>query len=117
MARIGSVAAAPFVGDQFVSLYLGEERVPTVPGKPVNLTAVFDGDAWNLEWGAPANDGGSTVLDYKIYVEGVLDADAQVSVSENNATTSATTDAEVSVSAVNAIGEGPQSAPLLITEE
>jgi hypothetical protein len=40
MARIGSVAAAPFVGDQFVSLYLGAERVPTVPGKPVVSSVV-----------------------------------------------------------------------------
>jgi len=76
MARLGSIAAAPFVGDQFVSLYLGEERVPTVPGKPVIASAEYSDFGGGFEetlinFSDPINDGGATIDDWTVYINGV----------------------------------------------
>jgi hypothetical protein len=73
--RAGSVAAAPFLGDQFVSLYLGAERVPTVPGKPVitEAGALIDEPAnsgFTLIFTPPASDGGSPITEYLYSVDG-----------------------------------------------
>jgi len=122
MARIGSVAAAPFLGDQFVSLYVGAERVPTVPDKPVVTFAgvdpgenlgIFDGES-----GASApNNGGSDIAGYNLYANGVL------TISGNELLVSWPLDEVtveigdiIRVSAVNAIGEGPLSSPVVAEE-
>jgi len=122
MARIGSVAAAPFVGGEFVLLYLGEERVPTVPGPPVITAVGIDpGEALTAlngnELSSPPNDGGSEITGYNLYANGVLTL-------SGNETPASWGLAEVTVepgdiiriSAVNAIGEGPLSAPVVSEE-
>jgi len=108
--RAGSVAAAPFVGDQFASLYLGATRVPTVPGRPEWDGAPPASGGENFIHGllAPPNDGGSEITGYNIYVaqdppspEGSnLDA---VDVTFNDPGTYS-----IAVAAVNAVGEGPR---------
>ena len=108
----GNLAAAPFVGDQFASMYVGATRVPTVPGKPTITSAVADAFT-EIYWDAPANDGGSAILSYKLYVDGILDSGAQVDLFGANSLIGEA-DAEARVAAVNAIGEGPLSDPVVI---
>jgi len=126
MARLGSVAAAPFVGDTFASLYLGNERVPTVPGKPVVGQPVVEiqGGEAPIDYTAifffnnPANDGGSEITDYKVFVDGQEVTPDEIS--DNVVFDFVVTLAEpapgssVQVSAVNAVGEGPRSDPLFL---
>jgi hypothetical protein len=119
MARLGSVAAAPFVGSEFVSLYLGEERVPTVQGKP-SVNAAYDNF---ISVTQPQNDGGSAITSesWRVYVDGVfkpLDefefaGDGGWSLFLSNDTL--VPGEAVQVSAINAVGEGPRSAPFAAT--
>jgi len=109
--RLGSVAAAPFVGGEFVSLYVGTERVPTVPGKPTwdGTPPASGGDTFDHGFVAPANDGGSEITDYNIYVE-----DNLVSTFASGPSLNASPGFqvpgtyEIAVAAVNAVGEGPR---------
>jgi hypothetical protein len=118
--RIGSVAAAPFVGEQFASLYLGAERVPTVPGKPVIGTASNSGSFF---FDNPANDGGSAILSgrfgYKAYIS-ETESGVGTEVEIDAVNTGNGFDKEIDlveeapgffvrVSAINAVGEGPRS--------
>jgi hypothetical protein len=121
--RIGSVAAAPFVGSEFVSLYLGAERVPTVPGKPVieQLTFVgLPGIAAELYFNAPANDGGEEIFGYRFFLNGqeTLPED----ITEDGIVAdflAAIVQGEVGdvfqILAANAVGEGPLSDPVAVT--
>jgi len=108
MARIGSALAAPFVGDQFVSLYVGATRVPTVPGPPTitNVSPYPGGFYDSVFWNAPANNGGSAITAYKLYSEGEYDAGAQIDLFSANGSIN---NGVYQVSAVNAVGEGPLS--------
>jgi hypothetical protein len=111
--RIGSVAAAPFVGGEFVSLYVGATRVPTVPDKPVIASAGVDGSSLFVAADEP-DDGGSAIEGYNLYVNGVR------TVAENNSlnffpNSGAAVSDICRVSAVNAIGEGPLSDPVSVT--
>ena len=119
MARIGSVAAAPFVGDRFVSLYLGETRVPTVPGKPTIDVASYEGETI-VRFFPPENDGGSAITGYKFYFDNVettpfFGPDAFAGGRLIVAFTSDFAGQSAQVSAVNAVGEGPKSAPVTVT--
>jgi hypothetical protein len=125
MARIGSVAAAPFVGGEFVSLYLGSTRVPTVPGPPQILSATYTTGIDFVETSVlhtVPNNGGSSITEYKYYFDGV-----EASFSNVNENGAAGQDffskfdlsflgQAVQVSAVNGVGEGPKSAPVTVTE-
>jgi large repetitive protein len=119
MARIGSIAAAPFVGDQFVSLYLGDERVPTVPGKPTVADAAASGGATTVLYAAPSQDGGSAVVSYRFFFDGVefSPATSFEGGGFTEATFSNVTDPigrAARIAAVNAIGTGPQSDPVVV---
>jgi hypothetical protein len=111
MARIGSVAAAPFVGSEFASLYLGTERVPTVPGRPAwdGTPPASGGQFFETFVSAPENNGGSQITELRVYVNGILDIQEP---GDGNAEISAETDGpgvyEIAVAAVNAVGEGPR---------
>jgi hypothetical protein len=118
MARLGSVAAAPFVGDQFVSLYLGATRVPTVPGKPtIVLVDTYDGDipGYPVSVTPPANIGGLGITAWKPYINGVEAIIETVVVVPGNpdVTIYVYADEEsgqlIQVSAINAVGEGVRS--------
>jgi hypothetical protein len=120
MARIGSVAAAPFVGDQFVSLYLGATRVPTVPGKPVIVSASADSA---FRFNDPANDGGSEITAYKVFVDGDEVTPDEIAGDGDNladfiaSLVEPASGSSVQVSAVNAVGDGPRSAPFTLPAE
>jgi hypothetical protein len=120
--RLGSVAAAPFVGDQFVSLYVGAERVPTVPGKTVFTFAGVDpGENLSILDGESAasapNNGGSDITGYNLYANGVLQISGNASPASWNLSEVTVEPGDIiRISAVNAIGEGPLSAPVVSEE-
>jgi hypothetical protein len=114
--RLGSVAAAPFVGDQFASLYLGATRVPTVPGKPVIAGADLQDGIPTVEILPPLNDGGSEITDFLLFLDGVADGYESLTL----VGTFWVMEEEiggilegqlVQVAAVNAVGAGPLSDP------
>lgn len=88
--------------------------VPTVPGAPVGLAGV---DNFNIQWQAPSNNGGLPVTGYRVYVNGVDRTNDQESFAEFLTATSwrwgGGGQQTFEVSAVNAIGEGPKTAPLV----
>jgi hypothetical protein len=63
-------------------------------------------------WTAPASDGGSTITAYKVYVNGVWDG---YDSSSNESIDAVSTGQVVEVSAVNAVGEGPKSAAVVVS--
>ena len=88
--------------------------VQSLPGRPTGLTAV-PGDAMvTLNWTAPISDGGAAIDHYSIFVDGV-----QVTTSTGLTAVlpGLTNDRQYSftVSAHNAIGDGPSSAGTLAT--
>jgi hypothetical protein len=117
--RAGNVAAAPFVGDQFVSLYIGADRVLTVPSAPAitNVTSA-DGQV-SCDYAPPESDGGSAITAYRFFVNGDFVGEATEGIPQpGDAADNAdeeTVPCEpgdiVRVSAVNAVGEGPKSDP------
>jgi len=89
-------------------VFLGTAAVQTVPGAPVGLE--YDDGADELTWVATSLVGGSPILHYRVYIDGVWDQQ------ENTSTTlSSPPAAEYEVSAVNAIGEGPKAGPVTVT--
>jgi hypothetical protein len=126
MARIGSVPAAPFVGDQFASLYLGTERVPTVPGKPVIISPfpVLEelpaGQGFYFD--NPANDGGSEITEHRVFIDGQEVAPEELAAFGGSGSfevflANPAPGSSAQVSAVNAVGEGPRSAPFTLPAE
>jgi hypothetical protein len=121
MARIGSVPAAPFVGDQFVSLYLGATRVPTVPGRPVISLAEDDSGDLDITLASAIADGGSAIADVRLYLVGEGGTEFQYELASLSPTQFIRDGSGIAggdvirVSAVNAVGEGPLSAPFTVT--
>ena len=117
MARIGSVAAAPFRGDQFASLYLGATRVPTVPGSVVFYNSLFIDGNQEVEFTGPANNGGSAVVSLVYRFNGstitpnATNFSAPVNKYFARFTGTDLRGLQVSAAAVNVVGEGLFSAP------
>jgi hypothetical protein len=116
--KLGTSNVTLKLGTQSVTGYLGSEIVTaTVPGAPtITSAAYFAGvPATTVAFTAP-NDGGSPITAYKIYVDGV-----ESQTIEPNDPLQASfvsqdlTGQEIEVSAINAIGEGPKSAPVTVT--
>jgi hypothetical protein len=88
----------------------------TVPGQPTGLTATAGVQQVSLSWTAPA-DGGSPILEYKIYRSTTSGTEVQISTTPPTVTTTSYTDTGLTagqqyfykVLAVNAIGPGPLS--------
>jgi hypothetical protein len=108
----GNVAAAPFVGDDFASLYVGATRVPTVPGKPVVSSAVYGND-FVLVTFSYADGGASPQVTY--YFDG-----EPVNPTSDEATLATFDDAEqllgseFTMKVSNAVGESPLSDPVTV---
>lgn len=84
---------------------------PRRPGAPTIIVAVADSA---IEWIPPVSDGGSPLIAYRLYVNGVLE---QANYGPDNLASVdvATAGQVVEVSAVNAVGEGPRSAPVIVS--
>ena len=86
------------------------KRKPSRPGAPT-ITLATEGDG--VIWTAPVSNGGATIYEYRIYQDGYfLDA---VPGSELAWLYAASPGSIYEVSAVNAVGEGPKSAPVVAT--
>lgn len=85
----------------------------TVPGAPTITTAV---PGLPAEWTRPVDDGGADLTNYRLYIDGVWDgADYSGNPPSTQSVDVATAGTVLRVSAVNAIGEGPLSAPVTVT--
>jgi len=87
----------------------------TSPGAPTNLTAQGDVEEVDLNWDAPVDDGGSSITNFKIYrgtTSGSLSLYDTVgyTLSYLDSNVTGGTTYYYAVSAVNGVGEGPQSA-------
>jgi hypothetical protein len=114
--KLGTSSVTLKLGTQSVTGYLGSVIVTvSVPGAPTILTATSAGFGnVNVTYTAPDSDGGSAITAYKFYIDG---SEATPSSSSEGAATfsTGTVGSAVEVSAVNAIGEGPKSAPVNAT--
>lgn len=84
----------------------------TVPSAPGNVTATAGDGVATVSWTPPDSDGGSAISDYKVYVSNGNTFDT-LSTATSFTVTNLTdgTAYTFTVTALNAVGEGPQSAP------
>lgn len=95
------------------ALSTGTARIADAPS---GLTATTTGTAADLAWTAPTTDGGAPVIDHRVrtFVAGVEVASALTGSGATTFTVTGLTPGvshTFSVAAINALGEGPQSAP------
>jgi hypothetical protein len=91
---------------------------PTVPGAPTIAQAYYDPSegGTNVQWQAPTSDGGASITEYRVYFDDEPDTDYSEANSTYYQFNNNYTGASVEVSAVNAVGEGPRSAPVTVNE-
>ena len=112
--KLGTSNVTLKLGTQSVTGYLGSAIVTaTVPGAPTIDSAMeLIGDV-TLNYSAPESDGGSAITGYIYYVNGV-----PVTPTSETPGFSAVFPGQfpdvIEVSAVNAVGEGPKSAPVTV---
>jgi hypothetical protein len=89
---------------------------PTVPGAPTITQAFFNGNdgSTNVFWDAPTSNGGAAITGYMVYFDDDLTTDYITINSTWYAFINDYTGANVELSAVNAVGEGPKSAPVTV---
>jgi titin len=109
-----AVKAVNAAGNSPMSNVLNVTTVMGVPGTPTGLTATAVYGKVTLTWTAPANTGGSPIIDYKVY-RGISAASVAKIGNSSLATYVDVTATPGStyyykVSAVNVLGEGNQSA-------
>ena len=85
------------------------KRKPSRPGAPTITVAV---ESFSLEWLPPVSDGGSPILFYRVYLDGGLVDEVYGGTAWVDAPSAGQV---VEVSAVNVVGEGPKSAPVIAT--
>lgn len=83
----------------------------TVPAKPVISLAEDDSGDLEMTLAAAPDDGGFAITAYRLYVEGVFDQEVAAASPIAFPSYAGAVGDEVTVSAVNELGEGPQSDP------
>jgi hypothetical protein len=115
--KLGTTTASLYLGSTPVAAYLGAEQVysaVSVPGAPTITYAITQEDLSSTFVGhTTPPDGGSSITGYKYYFNGV-----EVFASNSDGSQAEFSGdfigQEVEVSAVNAVGEGPKSAPVTV---
>jgi len=84
---------------------------PHVPGAPTGLTATEDASTVDVDWAAPANDGGSPITAYDVYRDGNLvhTTDGSTLTYEDTSAVASSAPHSYEVRARNAAGAGPAS--------
>jgi len=92
-------------------------RSPTVPGAPTILEASYDGDPSQtyVQWSAPTSNGGAAITGYIVYFDDTPYTPASVVSSTFYRFANNYPGSDARVSAVNAVGEGPKSAPVTVS--
>jgi parallel beta-helix repeat protein len=90
----------------------------SVPSEPRNLAVVEEDSSVSLTWNAPTIDGGTPITNYLVYRNRTSDGevvifDAKTNLSLTDSSAENGVEYEYSVSAKNAVGEGPKSSGLL----
>ncbi len=94
---------------------------PKVPGAPTITSSIYTGGNGRITttWSAPASNGGSAITLYRIYYSAETIVPVQAVGSASSAYFEPIVDPSggeiVQVAAVNAVGEGPKSAPFPVT--
>jgi hypothetical protein len=113
--KLGTSSVTLKLGTQSVTGYLGSAIVTaTVPGAPTITSATDAGGDTEVYYTAPADDGGSAITAYKFYRDGV-EAIVVFGSAGFALLGGVGAGAVVEMSAVNAVGEGPKSAPVTVT--
>jgi hypothetical protein len=113
--KLGTSNVTLKLGTQSVTGYLGSAIVTaSVPGAPTGVAAQWNGSFTQVVMSAPASDGGSEISEYRVYINAVLvqfgDTALEYFIAANYA------GQQVTASAVNAVGEGPQSDPFTVVD-
>ena len=96
----------------------------TRPGAPTDLRVECgeEGKSVKLQWAVPGDDGGSDIIGYYVYKDGMLLEDLKVNIDSDNTTVTATieglipnTQYKFKVTAYNEVGEGEASNEVVIT--
>jgi fibronectin type 3 domain-containing protein len=107
VSAVNIVGEGPFSNEAFAT-------PPAVPTQPLNLLTVAGNGYIDLSWDAPLSDGGSSIINYKIY-KGTSPGSETFYIMIGNLTTFNDTSVTpgisyyYKVSAVNSFGEGPLS--------
>lgn len=84
--------------------------VSTIPGSPASVSAARESTGMlKVNWTAPGNDGGSTIIGYNIYLNGQKQNDVPVNSLSYEVKQQAGKTYTVAVTALNAIGESAQT--------
>jgi hypothetical protein len=118
-AKLGSSDVSFRLGaGEVAAVYLGSEQVwsaVSVPGAPT-ITSATDADGTGcgfIEWTVPESDGGSPITAWRFYLNGVFTDEVGAEsnpTSASGCTLGTVAGGTLTMSAVTAAGEGPQSA-------
>lgn len=121
---LGSPSARLYVGEARVYAAVGSQVAAEAPDAPTITNTgsdlIVSGGAVEIFFTAPVSDNGAPVIDYKVYVDGTLVPNDDIAVYGSSDWGDSNTvelvelrvsldGLTVTVSAVNAVGEGPQS--------
>ncbi|MCE7735752.1 MAG: hypothetical protein GPJ54_12790 [Candidatus Heimdallarchaeota archaeon] len=108
------VTAVNSEGEGTSSLVVSETP-RTIPSVPTDLSATYGNSFVTLTWISPIVDGGSTIIDYTIYRDGIYLTTQSVGLSYTDNAVSNGVSYSYSITAVNSEGESLQSSTISVT--
>lgn len=112
------VSAVNAIGEGAKSSPANITNITTVPGAPTIGSAYFDPveGATFISWNAPTSNGGVAITGYRVHFNDDYNTPDTIVSSTNYRFDTNWTGSIAEVSAVNAVGEGPRSAPVTVVE-